>query len=154
MGAMVGREVEFKWTGQEVLAAMPGVGGIMGVVDPYGIGSMGRGMAREEEMEEAGGNDDGGALGALRFMGYVESRPGVVGEAYLEPGKYAERVRRMVTEEQEREVEEMDWDEEGYEGWDEEYGYEDEEEEGVRVGDGDDKEGNDGENSEEMKVNE
>lgn len=156
--ALVRREVEWKVSGEEIVAAMSGSGGTMGVVDPYGLGSAVREQEKVER-DEVKLKDDQGALGVLDFMGYKESRSGVLGEAYLEPARYAERVKRMVEEAGEfKEEEEYGYEYDNEEGYEYEYEGEYDGEEGEddqdAVEEGDEEETDEEEAEEDMKVDE
>jgi hypothetical protein len=65
------------WKGEQILAQMPGLGGGFGVAQPYGIGAV------IEEADESVMQWGKGALGEMAFMGYVESAPWMVKEAYV-----------------------------------------------------------------------
>jgi hypothetical protein len=79
-------ESEFKmyFTGQEMLAAMPNLGGGMGVPNPYGFGVA-------QEQDTAMFTPMPGALGSLGFFGYAESSPHAVENAYTAPRAYVDR---------------------------------------------------------------
>ncbi|KAH7406852.1 hypothetical protein DE146DRAFT_778345 [Phaeosphaeria sp. MPI-PUGE-AT-0046c] len=147
--ALVRRELEFKILGADIVAAMPGLGGTMGLVDPYGLGSAAREQQQKKVVVE-------GALGVLEFMGYMESRPGIVSEAYLEPAKFAARVEQMVEEQEEQEYgDEEDYDYECRE--EDEYEYDEgeyDEENGRDEHEDDEMETDDEEAEEDMDVDE
>lgn len=72
---MVRRECKMAFTGREMVAGMEGVGGVVEVERPYGLGV-------EVVEEESVGAPARGALGELAFFGYAESRPEAVVDAY------------------------------------------------------------------------
>lgn len=72
---MVQDEIAMSFTGAEIVAAMPDLGGGYGVVNPYGLCTATAPTPVERKPTP-------GALGELVFFGYEESRPAVVHEAY------------------------------------------------------------------------
>jgi hypothetical protein len=114
---MVSKEMDMPVTGQEMVAAMPGLGGGYGVERAYGLGTAGEDLGKLDVSENVKG-----ALGALEFFGYVESRPFVVAEAYMNAHAYA-HLREEVGAEEDEEF--GDEEEEYYE-----YDVEDDEEPG------------------------
>jgi hypothetical protein len=81
---MVESEFKMPFTGQEMLAAMPNLGGGMGVPNPYGFGVA-------QEQNTAMFTPMPGALGSLACFGYVESSPYAVNNAYTAPRAYVDR---------------------------------------------------------------
>jgi hypothetical protein len=71
---LVESEMKMPFTGQEMLAAMPGWGGGMGIVNPNGFG-----IAQKQDTTLSPLIP--GALGLLAFLGYAESSPSAVKRA-------------------------------------------------------------------------
>jgi hypothetical protein len=94
---MLQSEIGVVLSGKELVAAMPGIGGGVGVVRPYGLGIVGD--EREEEVKEA--VYARGALGGLGFFGYEEASPLLVKEAYTDMHKYADLRRERDREQRE-----------------------------------------------------
>jgi hypothetical protein len=109
---MVESESKMLFTGQEMLAAMPGLGGGMGVVNPYGFGVT-------QEQDATLFTPTPGALGSLAFLGYVESSPLAAKDAYITAQTYANH-----QEYDEAEEDYYEYDEYEYEYEEEEYGEE------------------------------
>ncbi|KAF1914568.1 hypothetical protein BDU57DRAFT_298084 [Ampelomyces quisqualis] len=114
---MVDAETKMPFDGKEILANLPGVGGVEGVVAPYGFGV----QVGEVHVQR---KEDKGALGELAFLGYVESKPKVLAEVYTQPGRAGDRM--MV----EMEMEELEEGQSEDEYWE----YSDECEEGFAEG--------------------
>jgi hypothetical protein len=72
---MMESEVAMPFTAQEMQAGMPNLGGGMGIVNPYGFGAV-------QEQDTPMFTPLPGALGSLEFLGYAESSPYAVKEAY------------------------------------------------------------------------
>jgi hypothetical protein len=72
---MMASEVAMPFTAQEMQAEMPNLGGGMGIVNPYGFGIV-------QEQDKPMFTPMPGALGSLAFLGYAESSPYAVKEAY------------------------------------------------------------------------
>tara|TARA_R110002003_G_scaffold107_6_gene8989 strand:- start:24253 stop:25509 length:1257 start_codon:yes stop_codon:yes gene_type:complete len=76
---LVQQEMSMPFSGKDILATLPGLGGGVGVVDPYGLGTM---MAVQHgELETP--KYAQGALGCLGFLGYPVSMPEVLSDAYM-----------------------------------------------------------------------
>jgi hypothetical protein len=82
---MLKSEVKLPFTGQEILAAMPNLGGGIGIVNPYGFG-----VAQEQDVAMFTPKPD--VLGSLAFFGYAESSPHAVKTAYAAPRAYVDRL--------------------------------------------------------------
>jgi hypothetical protein len=108
------QEMSMSFSGKDILATLPGLGGGVGVVDPSGLGTM---MAVQHEEVETPKYAQG-ALGCLGFLGYAVSMPEVLSDAYK--NGYVHRAAwqaREAAEEAEmadREEEEGEECEEGY----------------------------------------
>ncbi|KAJ4991881.1 hypothetical protein SVAN01_02731 [Stagonosporopsis vannaccii] len=78
--------IKVPWTKNDIEAEMPGLGGHIPMVNPYGLGAevdLGPTCRIETEVKAVG------ALGALDRLGYTKSCPLMLEEAYLHPIAYA-----------------------------------------------------------------
>lgn len=117
---MVENEVKMPFTGVEMVATMPGQGGGYGIVNPYGLGDGG------EEQDLIGPSVYAqGALGALGMLGYEDSSPFMVTEAYKNKHAYA-KLREKAAAEEETVADGENEDEDEYYEYEGEY-YEEEE---------------------------
>ncbi|KAH8731684.1 hypothetical protein GQ44DRAFT_755752 [Phaeosphaeriaceae sp. PMI808] len=102
------------FNGQDIVNAMPGLGGQIASANPYGLGLVQVRDTPEPERPQ-------GTLGSLAFMGYAESRPFLVNEAYTNPRSTIDMLDTEADEEDYEYGEEYDY----YDG--DEWGYDDEE---------------------------
>lgn len=100
---IVEAEMKMPYEAEDILANLPGVGGVQGFANPYGLG------VQEEHVVQR--KEDKGALGELGFFGYVQSMPGVIEEVYMHPGKAGNR-RAVEVEMQQEMTEDKDKDSE------------------------------------------
>lgn len=88
------------WTGEDIEAQLLGLGGVVSQANPYGLGlEIQLGPQYTRQIRETG------TLGGLQKLGYSQSRPEMLEEAYLHATAYAELLRRR-----DEEDEELDWE--------------------------------------------
>lgn len=109
------------WMSEDIESQLPGLGGVIFKADPYRLGSE---VQLEPKCERQ--SKETGTLGGLQELGYPQSRPEMLEEAYMHAGAYAELLARRSEEN-----ESIEWEGEAYEEEEEQDVYNEETEEGM-----------------------
>ena len=92
------------WTKEDIEEQLPGLGGVI-QTNPYGLGLKVQFAPKyERQIKQTD------TLGGLQKLGYPQSRPEMLEEAYLHAGAYAELLARRAEED-----DDVEWDDEVYE---------------------------------------
>ncbi|KAH7066774.1 hypothetical protein BKA63DRAFT_607678 [Paraphoma chrysanthemicola] len=100
---LVEGELSVPFSAVDVLARMPGPGGVLGVRDPYGLAT----MSEVPRVDGQASVYEKGALGRMALFGYEDAVPEMLGEAYRN-GK-VHRAEWMAREAEEEEAERAGW---------------------------------------------